>query len=269
MPLSSASGWPRRRYRRRARCPTLAALSEASAPKRPPHRPAQPAQPLRGAFRGAASPQAGRGGCSPGPGKPGHGGRRAGDRQDPPSRGGRRLRPPGRAQVLTGRCYEAESTVPYMPFVEAIRAYVATRPPEALRAELGEAASDVAKLVSEIRTRIPDLPSAARSDGEEERHRLFEARLLLPRQRLARGPPRPASSMTSTGPTHRRSGCSSTCPDAWPTAASSWSGPTATSNSAAATPWPRPLPSCGGTTPTSGSCSAGSPSRRCGNTSKG
>ncbi|MGH9036723.1 MAG: ATP-binding protein, partial [Acidimicrobiia bacterium] len=81
----------------------------------------------------------------------------------------------GGAQVLTGRCYEAESAVPYMPFVEAIRAYVATRPPEALRAELGEAASDVAKLVSEIRTRIPDLPSATRPDGEEERYRLFEA----------------------------------------------------------------------------------------------
>jgi predicted ATPase/class 3 adenylate cyclase len=81
----------------------------------------------------------------------------------------------GGAQVLTGRCYEAESAVPYMPFVEAIRAYVATRAPEALRAELGEAASDVAKLVSEIRTRIPDLPSTARADGEEERYRLFEA----------------------------------------------------------------------------------------------
>ena len=81
----------------------------------------------------------------------------------------------GGAQVLTGRCYEAESAVPYMPFVAAIRAYVTTRPPEDLRQELGEAASDVAKLVSEIRNRIPDLPATPRQNGEEERHRLFEA----------------------------------------------------------------------------------------------
>jgi class 3 adenylate cyclase len=80
----------------------------------------------------------------------------------------------GGAQVLTGRCYEAESSVPYMPFVEAMRAYVATRPPDELRQELGGAASDVAKLVSDIRDRIPDLPSAPRHEGEEERYRLFE-----------------------------------------------------------------------------------------------
>ena len=35
----------------------------------------------------------------------------------------------GGAQVLVGRSYEAESSVPYMPFVEAIRAYVAGRLP--------------------------------------------------------------------------------------------------------------------------------------------
>jgi class 3 adenylate cyclase len=80
----------------------------------------------------------------------------------------------GGAQVLTGRCYEAESSVPYMPFVEAMRVYVASRPPAELRNELGGAASDVAKLVSDIRDRIPDLPAAPRHEGEEERYRLFE-----------------------------------------------------------------------------------------------
>ena len=160
----------------------------------------------------------------------------------------------GGAQVLTGRCYEAESAVPYMPFVEAIRTYVATREPEALLAELGEAASDVAKLVSDIRTRVPDLPSTARTDGEEERHRLFEAvsSFLV----NARAPaPSSCCSMTSIGPTPRRSGSSSTCPGASPTAASWWWGPTATSSSAAAIPCPRPWRISGGTAPTSASCS--------------
>ena len=81
----------------------------------------------------------------------------------------------GGARVLTGRCHETESSVPYMPFIEAIRAYVGARPPDELRVELGDAASDVAKLVSEIRSRIPDLPTTPRSDGEEERYRLFES----------------------------------------------------------------------------------------------
>jgi class 3 adenylate cyclase len=79
------------------------------------------------------------------------------------------------AQVLGGHCHEAEAALPYLPFVEAIRAYVATEPPEDLRSELGEGASDVARLVSEIRHRLPDLPSAPHREGEEERHRLFES----------------------------------------------------------------------------------------------
>jgi class 3 adenylate cyclase/tetratricopeptide (TPR) repeat protein len=43
-----------------------------------------------------------------------------------------------------------------------------------LRTELGDAGSDVAKLVSEIRQRIPDLPPSPPSDPEQERWRLFE-----------------------------------------------------------------------------------------------
>jgi len=81
----------------------------------------------------------------------------------------------GGAQILVGHAYEAESTVPYMPFVEAIRAYVAARPPEALRDELGDAASEVAKLVSEIRNVVPGLAEGSRPSAEEERYRLFES----------------------------------------------------------------------------------------------
>ncbi|HEV8625961.1 MAG TPA: protein kinase [Acidimicrobiia bacterium] len=78
-------------------------------------------------------------------------------------------------QVLTGHCHETESALPYLPFVEAIRSYVATESLEALRQELGEGASDVARLVSEIRQRLPDLPSVPHPEGEEERYRLFES----------------------------------------------------------------------------------------------
>ena len=78
-------------------------------------------------------------------------------------------------QVLVGHCHEAESSLPYLPFVEAIRSYVASEPVDALREELGEGASDVARLVSDIRRRLPDLPSTPPPEGEEERYRLFES----------------------------------------------------------------------------------------------
>jgi class 3 adenylate cyclase len=79
------------------------------------------------------------------------------------------------AQVLMGRCYEGEAASPYSSFVEAIREYVSTRPDDALKAELGDGASDVAKLVSEIRKRLPELRPAASSEPNQERVRLFES----------------------------------------------------------------------------------------------
>ena len=79
------------------------------------------------------------------------------------------------AQALTGQCYESEGAPPYIPFVEAIRQYVNNRPPEALREEMGEGASDLAKLVSEVRTRVPDIPVTREQEPEAERYRLLEA----------------------------------------------------------------------------------------------
>ncbi len=79
------------------------------------------------------------------------------------------------AQVLWGRCYETEAALPYRPFIEAIRQYVMTRPAEALRSELGNGGSDVARLVSEVRERVPDLPQSPVAEGDADRLRLFES----------------------------------------------------------------------------------------------
>ncbi len=78
------------------------------------------------------------------------------------------------AQVMFGQCYESEGAPPYIPFVEALRQYVAIRPPEALREEMGEGASDVAKLVSEVRAALPDIPHSKSQEPESERYRLLE-----------------------------------------------------------------------------------------------
>jgi class 3 adenylate cyclase/tetratricopeptide (TPR) repeat protein len=79
------------------------------------------------------------------------------------------------AQMLVGRCYEAEPVLPLLPFAEAIRAYVVREPPDDLLKELGDGASDVASLVSEVRQRLPDLPGSGRPEGDEARYHLLES----------------------------------------------------------------------------------------------
>ena len=79
------------------------------------------------------------------------------------------------AQVLVGRCYETEHVVPLLPFAEAIRAYVVQEPPDDLLKELGEGASDVASLVSEVRQRLPDLAESGRPEGDDARYHLVES----------------------------------------------------------------------------------------------
>ena len=78
------------------------------------------------------------------------------------------------AQVFKGHCYEGEGTVPYLPFVEALRHYARARPDAQLRAELSESAPELATLVTELRQRFPDLPEPPRLEGEAERQRLFD-----------------------------------------------------------------------------------------------
>jgi class 3 adenylate cyclase len=80
------------------------------------------------------------------------------------------------AQPLLGRCHETEAGIPYLPFVESLRQYVLDRPDEKLREELGSGAADVARIVSEVRARIPELPAANGSGGgKQERYRLFQS----------------------------------------------------------------------------------------------
>ncbi len=78
------------------------------------------------------------------------------------------------ARVCWGHSYEAEVGVPYLPFVEAFRAYARERSDEELREELSVGAPEVATLVSELRQRFPDLPESTPLGGDAERLRLFE-----------------------------------------------------------------------------------------------
>ncbi|MEE8347866.1 MAG: protein kinase, partial [Dehalococcoidia bacterium] len=78
------------------------------------------------------------------------------------------------AEVLSGRCYESEASIPYLPFVQALRQHVQSRPEAELREELGAGAPEVAKFVSEIRQRLPDIPEAPPLEDESDRLRVFD-----------------------------------------------------------------------------------------------
>ncbi|MDP9236728.1 MAG: AAA family ATPase, partial [Chloroflexota bacterium] len=92
------------------------------------------------------------------------------------------------AHVLSGRAYEGGSSLPYTPFVEALRQYTRSRPDDELRAQLGPGAPEVATLVSEIRQRFPDIEAAPPLDPEAERLRLFESVTQFVRNASAAGP---------------------------------------------------------------------------------
>jgi serine/threonine protein kinase/class 3 adenylate cyclase len=76
---------------------------------------------------------------------------------------------------LVGHCYEEGSlSLPYLPFVEAMRSYVLQQDREQLTSQLGSGAAEVARIVSEVRDRVT-VDSPASSSPEEERFRLFQA----------------------------------------------------------------------------------------------
>jgi class 3 adenylate cyclase len=78
--------------------------------------------------------------------------------------------------TLVGHSYEEGSlSLPYLPFVEALRSLVLASEPEVLRSALGSAGGDVARIVSEIRERVAVEPRPPSGDPEEDRWRLMEA----------------------------------------------------------------------------------------------
>jgi class 3 adenylate cyclase/tetratricopeptide (TPR) repeat protein len=78
------------------------------------------------------------------------------------------------ATVMSGACAEAELSLPYLPFLEAIGNHLSTQDVPALRERLGSAADELAQL-------FPQMGRPQPSGGEplQAKLRLFEAILLL------------------------------------------------------------------------------------------
>ena len=79
------------------------------------------------------------------------------------------------ARVLWGWCYEGEGAPPYWPWVQLIRPYVSQTNPEQLRSEMGPGASDIAGIVPEVRSKLPDLEPVPSLEPEQARFRLFDS----------------------------------------------------------------------------------------------
>src|SRR4030095_11292900 len=77
-------------------------------------------------------------------------------------------------RTLWGRCPEDEGVPAYWPWTQGLRGYVERTQGTALRAALGPAASEVARLVPALRDRLPDLPDTVDADPARSRFRLFD-----------------------------------------------------------------------------------------------
>jgi DNA-binding SARP family transcriptional activator len=92
------------------------------------------------------------------------------------------------ARVLVGRCWEAGGAPAYWPWVQSIRSYLRDADPSRLREQLGRGAGDLAQIVPELRTVLPDLPEPHPLDPEAARFRLFDATATFLRAASAEQP---------------------------------------------------------------------------------
>jgi DNA-binding SARP family transcriptional activator len=79
------------------------------------------------------------------------------------------------ALVVVGRCWEAGGAPAYWPWVQALRAYVRDADPEALRAQLGAGAGEIAQIVPELRDTFGDLPAPVAAESDAARFRLLDS----------------------------------------------------------------------------------------------
>ena len=79
-----------------------------------------------------------------------------------------------RCVVMSGACSEAELSLPYLPFLEAIGNRLTTEDLDALRTRLGSAADELAQLFPQL-----GRPQPMGGDATQAKLRMFEAFLLL------------------------------------------------------------------------------------------
>ena len=79
------------------------------------------------------------------------------------------------ATVFWGRCYEEQGAPPYWPWIQLLRAYINSTDTEQLQAEMGDGASDIAEVITDVRLKLPDLHPSAQLEPEQARFRFFDS----------------------------------------------------------------------------------------------
>jgi len=76
--------------------------------------------------------------------------------------------------VLQGGCYELEAATPYLPFVEALRAWVHESSDDELRRAVGSSGAEISRLAPELESRIGPFPEGPELSASEQRLRFFD-----------------------------------------------------------------------------------------------
>ena len=79
------------------------------------------------------------------------------------------------ATVLSASCHEADAMPAYWPFAQVIRAYVRDADPVGLAWQLGADGSELARIVPELRERVPSIREPQPLGDDDSRFRFFEA----------------------------------------------------------------------------------------------
>ena len=93
-----------------------------------------------------------------------------------------------RFTVVLGRCYEQETGIPYLPFIEMFQARFRAMDRAGLLDELGATASEFVKLIPEVRKALPDVAESTALEPVQERLRLFSSIADYFRGQSRRGP---------------------------------------------------------------------------------
>ena len=78
-------------------------------------------------------------------------------------------------RVLLGHCYEEEGSPPYWPWVQILRTYVQQLSPGPLASQLGSGAAHIAKVIPEVREKLPSVEPPPALEPEQARFRLFDS----------------------------------------------------------------------------------------------
>jgi tetratricopeptide (TPR) repeat protein len=79
------------------------------------------------------------------------------------------------ARALAGHCYEMEGSPPYVPFAEQLEDAGRQLPRDTFQHALGSEASEIARIMPELRRMFPDIPPPIDLPPEQQRRYLFNA----------------------------------------------------------------------------------------------